>query len=412
MARRNMVRIVAAIPFVAAMPAAAGDDIGNQTLGLVEAATAGRPVVEVRPRYNRIEEEGYDETTTGWTYRLRLGWRTAAWQGWRATLEGIHTGSADKNFNDDPGQIVSSPYPLLPDPRYTGVNQAHVEYAGDSGARLRIGRQVVRLENQRWVSDNDFRQIPQVFEGVHAWYDGLERTQLEAGYFTRVRTTSGVTNDLRLGILRAAWNPRPDHVLSAYGVFHDQPQNGAFTGFADNSYRVVGARAEGTFSRPAWGLGIPYLAEIAHQDAYAGGDPRIDARYWRLGAGLASASWTVRYDEELRGSNGGQYGLQAPLTDFYGFNGWTLHFFNVPRQGLHDRWLTARLGVERVTLYGEAHRFRSDYGHEDLGRELDLGVTVDLWHDITARLQHARYDAQSGALGDTRKTWFTLSWTF
>jgi hypothetical protein len=294
------------------------------------------------------------------------------------------------------------------------MNQAHVEHAGSGGLRLRLGRQVVRFENQRWVSDNDFRQVPQVFDGVRAWYDGFERTQLEGGYFTRVRTTSGITNDLRLGLVRAAWNPLPGHVLGAYAVFHDQPQNGAFTGFANNSYRIVGARVEGAFSlsSSAAGLQVPYLVEIAHQDPYAGGDSRIDARYWRAGLGLSTPAWTARYDEELRGSNQGQYGLQAPLTDFYAFNGWTLNFYNAPRSGLHDRWLTARLAIDRVTLYGEAHRFRSDHGDADLGRELDVGITVDLWRDIVVRLQHARYDAPPATVGDIRKTWLTFSWTY
>lgn len=392
-------------------PLARADDF----MSLEQSIALGRFTLELRPRYNEITESEYPLKTEGGTIRMVAGYRTGAWRGWRANVELIHTDRiGPQHFNDNGADFGTSPYPLLPDPSYTGPNQVNIEYAGDGGLRLKLGRQLVRFGNQRWVSDNDFRQVPQVFDGVRAWYDGFERTQLEGGYFTRVRTTSGITNDLKLGLVRAAWNPLPDHVLGAYAVFHDQPQNGAFTGFANNSYRIVGARAEGAFplSRYAAALQVPYLLEIAHQDPYAGGDARIDARYWRAGLGLSTPAWTVRYDEELRGSNQGQYGLQAPLTDFYAFNGWTLNFYNAPRTGLHDRWLTARLAIDRVTLYGEAHQFRSDHGDADLGRELDVGVTVDLWRDIVVRLQHARYDAPPATVGDIRKTWLTFSWTY
>lgn len=411
MIRRSMGTIVAVIPWLAPGLAAAQGDIRNNSWSGLEALTRGQLFGELRPRYNRIIEEADEDVTRGGTYRARLGWRTAPWAGWRATIEGIHTDHFDKHFNDDPGLLATSAYPLLPDPRYTGVNQAHVEYAGDDGLRVRAGRQVVRLENSRFVSDNDFRQIPQVFDGVHARYDGFERVQLEAGYFTRVRTTSGVTNALKLATLRAAWNPWPDHVVSTYAVFHQQPRNGAFTGFEDNSYRVLGARIEGAF-RTGAGLDVPYVLEGAHQDKYAGGDARIDARYWRAGAGLAQARWTVRYDHEVKGSNRGVFGLETPLTDFYAFNGWTLNFFNTPRAGLVDRWLTGRYAVGPVTFYGEAHRFHADFGGAGLGRENDFGLTVDLGHDATLRLQHARYDSPPGATADIRKTWATLSWNF
>lgn len=411
MMRGSMGTIVAVIPLLAPVVAAAQGVIRNNSWDAIDALGRGQVFGELRPRYNRIAEEGEEEVTRGGTYRARLGWRTAPWSGWRATIEGIHTDDFDKHFNDDPARIATSTYPLLPDPHYTGVNQAHVEYSGFDGLRLRAGRQLVRLENSRWVSDNDFRQIPQAFDGVHARHDGFERVQLEAGYYARVRTTSGTTKALRLATLRAAWNPWPDHVTSVYGVFHDQPRNGAFLGFADNSYRVLGARLEGAF-RVAPAFQVPYLLEGARQDRYAGGDSRIDARYWRAGAGLSQARWTVRCDQEVKGSNHGVFGVENPLTDFYAFNGWTLNFFNTPRAGLVDRWLTGRLAFGPATLYGEAHRFRADFGGADLGRENDLGLTVDLGHDANLRLQHARFDSPPGAAADIRKTWVTLSWNF
>lgn len=373
---------------------------------------AGRAILELRPRYNHIEESNKPETTEGVTVRAIAGWRTAPWHGWRLTLEAIHADHlGSKRFNDDPAQLATSPYPLLPDPRHTGVNQAHVE--GALGAlRLRAGRQVLRFDNQRWVSDNGFRQVPQLFDGATASFDAFDNAVVTAGHYRRIRTTSGDTARLRLTVAHAAWNPAAGHSLAAYGYFHDQPQNGAFTGLANNSYRVIGARAEGEIANVG-GFALPYLLEAARQRPYAGGDDRIEADYWRAGAGAGGSNWTVRFDYEVKGSNRGLYGLQMPLTDFYAFNGWTLHFFNTPREGLRDRWVTARLAVGAFTLYAEAHRFRTDHRRLEFGREEDLSVTWRATPDIDVRLQHARYDPGADGTGArVRKTWLTLTYHY
>jgi hypothetical protein len=380
---------------------------------ILTAIANGRPVIELRPRYNWLDESNFSESAQGGTLRTVLGWVTAPYYGVRVRLEAMnasHFGS--NNFNDDPSQIGTSPYPLLPDPRYSGVNQAYAEYASDSGFRMKLGRQIVHLDNQRWVSDNDFRQIPQLFEGVAASYEGLESTALEAGYYTKVRSTSGDTSDLRLTTLRAAWNPLEGHSIAAYAVLHDQAANGAFTGFADNSYRVIGIKAEG--AARYGGIDIPYIAEYGQERPYANGDSRIDANYWRIGAGASTQRWTARYDYEVKGSNGGQFGVEMPLTDFYRYNGWTLTFFNTPRQGLHDQWLTVRWAIiDPLTFYGESHRFRSDFAGLDFGRENDAGLTWSIMEGLDLRLQYARYDPGSGTANPSiRKTWLTLNYTY
>jgi len=175
---------------------------------------------------------------------------------------------------------------------------------------------------------------------------------------------------------------------------------------------VVGVKAEGAM-RASGTIDFPYIAEYAQQRPYADGNSRIDVDYSRVGAGIAGANWTLRLDQEVKGSNAGTYGLQMPLTDFYAFNGWTLHFFNTPRQGLRDRWATLRYALGPVTLYGEAHRFRSDYGGVDFGRETDIGVTYVFNEKIVARLQHARYDPGAGTPDPgIRKTWLTISFAY
>jgi hypothetical protein len=402
---------IAGAALILATPPAAGQD-APAAFSVDDSLLKGRFTLELRPRYNRIDESDKPERTEGGTGRALAGWRSAPYDGARITIEGILAYHLGGQFNDDGAQFAASPYPLLPDPRYKGVNQAHLEYSGIDALRLRAGRQVVRMDNQRWISDNNFRQIPQVFDGALGSYAVFAGADLSAGYFGRVRNTSGMTQDLRLTVLHAAWNPVPGHSIAAYGYFHDQAQNGAFTGFANSSYRVTGVRAEGSVARGG-AFDFPYEIEYAAQRPYAGGDYRIDARYWRAGAGAAWRQSVVRFDYEVKGSNAGLYGVQMPLTDFYAFNGWTLHFFNTPRQGLRDGWVTLRQAFDAFTFYAEAHRFRSDYGGIGFGRELDAGITYAWNESLTLRLQHARYDPGAGTPDPSiRKTWLTLTYSY
>ena len=387
----------------------------QEGFGIADSIARGRFTLELRPRYNRIDESDKPQRTEGGTVRLTAGFESAPLQMTRVIVEGIHANQVDPHFNDNPANINSSPYPLLPDPRYTGFNRVYIEYQGLQDTRIRAGRQRVRLDNQRWISDNDFRQIPQLFDGVETVHTGLANTELYGAYFGRVRNTSGVANELDLTLLHAAWNPLPGQYVSAYGYFHDQPQNGAFTGFANNSYRVIGVRWVG--SAAPWlgwsAVDVPFEAEFATQRPHAGGDARIDANYWRVGAGIAWRETVARFDYEVKESNNGVYGVQMPLTDFYAFNGWTLHFYNTPREGLRDGWATLRQGWREFTLFAEYHRFRSDFGAIGFGRELDAGLSYAWNENTTLRFQHARYDP-GAATSDARirKTWITFTWKY
>src|SRR3954470_21641456 len=165
MARWVNVAILALLPLASAWAQSPDGDNGNNPFRLEDAIAAGRFTLELRPRYNRIEESNEEEVARGGTVRAVAGWRMAPFRGFRAVVEAIHTDTFAKEFNDDPSRIGTSEYPLLPDPRYTGLNEAYIDYAAEA-LGLRAGRQQVRLDNQRWVSDNDFRQIPQLFDGV------------------------------------------------------------------------------------------------------------------------------------------------------------------------------------------------------------------------------------------------------
>lgn len=403
-------------PLASGAAAAQAVDTGdsNPPLRLSEALTSGSLLLELRPRFNLITETAKPETTEVTTVRALIGWRSAPVRDVRLTAQAILTGIVGpKRLNDDPRRFASSPYPLLPDPARQGINQLHLDYSGFDATKIRIGRQILELDDERFISDVDFRQTPQVFDGVTVNSQHLANAELTVGHYWRLRSVLGAASPLRLTIAHGAWNPAPGQSLVAYGYWHDNAATGAQTGFASNAQRIVGLRAEGELRLPAR-LRASYLGEAAWQRAIGGGDARVAARYYRLGAGIGNDVWTLRADHEEKGSRRGDYGFQTPLTDFYAFNGWALQFTTTPRSGLRDSWLTLRSNFAAVEARLEYHRFRSAWGAFDFGDEWDGSIAYQLRPDTVARLQLARYRAgrDTPEQNSVNKTWLTLTYRY
>jgi Alginate export len=384
-----------------------------------DAITGGRLLLELRPRYADIWDAGLNERGHAWTLRSTVGWQTAMFDDFQAVVEGIHTDLADvHHISIDASQYGASPYPLLPDPRETDTNRVYLDYSGLPDTRLRLGKQPVRLDNERFFSDVDFRQTPMLFNGLTVVNDSLPDTDVYAALLNRIRTVFATQARTRIWLLRVAYSPAQDQSIAAYGYGLNQPQDGNDTWLSDNSHEVFGLRAEGVV-RIGAGLDALYTAEAAHQRHYAGGDPLIEANYWRLGAGLVwprLADFGVRVDREVKTSNQGQYGFQMPFEDTYAFNGWALQFTTTPPTGLRDSWLSLRAQPGRFALVAEAHHFTATYGGSDYGNELDLRGAYAVTNSLTLKLQHARFHG-GGSGGwvdfyDVTKTWLTLTYDY
>jgi hypothetical protein len=399
-----------------------GSDLAAQQVqvdSLADAVTDGRLSLELRPRYADIWEADSNERGHAWTMRSIVGWQTATFDDFRAVVAGIHTDVVDAHhISTNAPQYGDSQYPLLPDPRETDTNRTYLDYLGLPETRVRLGKQPIRLDNERFFSDVDFRQTPMLFNGLTVVNNSLPDTDVYAALLNRIRTVFATQARTRIWLLRLAYSPGQDQSIAAYGYGLNQPQDGTDTWLSDNSHQVFGLRAEGVVPT-ALGFDVLYTAEAAHQRHYAGGDPLIEANYWRLGGGMVwprLAGLGVRVDREVKTSNGGQYGFQTPYEDTYAFNGWALQFTTTPPTGLRDSWLSLRAQPGRFALVAEAHHFVATYGGSDYGNELDLRVAYAVTNSLTLKLQHARFHGgQPGGwveFYDVTKTWLSLTYDY
>ena len=134
-------------------------------LRLSAALVDGSPLLELRPDTTSSPRP---QRRSALTRRPCVRW----WAGvrhrhdLRLTAQAITGIVGPHRLNDDPRRSASSPYPLLPEPARQGVNEFHVEYRGFDTAKLRLGRQILKLDDERFISDVDFRQTPQPFDGL------------------------------------------------------------------------------------------------------------------------------------------------------------------------------------------------------------------------------------------------------
>jgi hypothetical protein len=405
-------------------------------LTLGEALRDGTPILVLRPRFTWVDQAGQPQNTQWGSLRTQLGWKTLEYRGFRLTAEVIDTTRFDSQniieYTNSPGYTNGSPvygapggpsiyapygpgyYPRVADPQQFDINRLYLDYVGLPHTRVRAGRQPVRLDNQRFIGDYDFGQMPQLLDGVSVTTEGVPRTKLTYGYFWRVRNAYAVQWATSINAGSVSYDVVPVKLtLGAYGVFQNQARTGSVTGFADNSNSILGARAHGIYGLPRE-IDLEYLAEAAQQRSFAGGDPRIHAYHYRLGGGLAIKQGFARLAWEKLSSNSGQYGFQTPLGSTQMFTGRVDIFATTPLAGLED--LRASLGAQvwKMAARLDYHQFQTDFNKRDLGHEWDFALDLTITSQLSASVVYGDYHAGAPQTGfhDTQKCWLTVAFVY
>lgn len=387
----------------------------GDSASLFEAATGGKLLLNLRPRYEHVEQDGRQYDANALTLRTLLGWQTGTYRGFGATAQLIDVGRANDNYNDTKNGRTQ--FPVVADPDNTDINQIYLDYTGLSDTRLRLGKQSIKLDNVRFVGNVEFRQIMQLFTGITVENKSLPGTTLFGAHLERLKNIFGDQKEVTIELLNAAYQWSPGNNLVGYGYFHDQAVTASATGFADSSNQILGLRADGAYPLNDK-LKLLYTAEYAVQSDYADGDPRIEADYIRGGAGLSWAAFFARVDYEVLSSKDGVYGFQTPLGTNHLFQGWADQFLTTPPQGIRDTYLTVGGSIMKAKWLAEYHDFESDFGSINYGQEIDFGVTYPLRKGLVGKVEYASFREDdvltpvAARKRDTDKLWLTLIYNF
>ncbi len=394
-----------------------------------EALTGGKTTANIQYRYENVDQPS---PTTGArlndakasTIRLRLGYETAEYMGFGGLVQIEHI-SANDAYNSRVNGRTN--YSVVADAKVTEINQAYLSYSGIPQTRVKFGRQLIRLDNDRWVGNVVWRQNHQTYDGVTAVNRSLPDTTLTAAFITNAnRVFSDASRDngtgallgnhaMRTTLLNANYKGLGFAELVGYGYFLDYDPSALAFG-RNNSTKTIGARMKGT--APMGDNKLLYSAEYANQSNYKdnnwnGGNYNVRYTLLEGGVDLKAAQFKLGY--ELLSGNGKQ-SLSTPLATLFAFNGWADVFLVTPVNGLQDVYANARTTVAGIVIGADYHDFRSDHGDFKYGTEWDLIASKQINKTYSVGTRYASFKADNNSAAavaatscttcfDTRKFW-------
>ena len=358
-------------------------------------------ILDLRYRVETVDQDAFGEDALASTLRTQVGFKTARLSGFSFLVE-VEDVSAIGNDEYNSTTNSQTNFPLVVDPEDTEVNQAYVEFQR-SANRLRLGRQVVTLDNQRFFGDVGFRQNQQSYDALMWMNTVLPSHRFIYGYMDAARRFLSDDNpvgdlDMNSHVFNYKYTFTNENTLTLYAYLIDM-EPAVVTG---RSHRNLGLRYSGSVGR---GIKWLYSLEYTDQAPHADGLDTNDADYIAVEiAPRFRNQWILRGGyEQLSGD--GVYGFQTPFGTNHKFNGFADIFAaNTPATGLRDTYLKLNGPVYGNQLTVAFHNFKSDVGSIDYGTEIDFVLTRRFLDHYSLGVAFSSYDADQFAT-DTNKFW-------
>ncbi|NNF40295.1 MAG: alginate export family protein [Woeseiaceae bacterium] len=375
---------------------------------IASAITSGDTSIDLRYRYEFVDQDALPDDANASTLRLRLNYQTGDWQSWSGFVEFdqvIEVLVDDFNSGSGTSGPNRSQYPVVADPDGADLNQLYFQYAPHEQLQARIGRQRILLDDQRFVGGVGWRQNEQTYDALSVQYTGFEKTKLSYSYVANANRIFGAEvpagdHDQDTHLLNASVELQEDWTVVGYAYLIDNDDAPAF------STNTIGGRLNGAF---ALGEGkAAVLAEIARQSDAGNATANFDADYFRVQGTWTLDALSLGLGFESLGSDNGE-GFRTPLATLHAFNGWADQFLGTPGTGLDDLYVKAAYQRKPWNFQLAYHDFSAQSGGGDYGSEIDLSAGRAFAGRYKLLLKLALFDADSPAFTDTTKAWLMLA---
>src|SRR6266849_3967691 len=125
---------------------------------LTDAAAASKPIVDVRLRYEDVEQVPLPIDAVALTLRARLGVETGNAWGTALLVEGNFLTPLIADYRKDNAVAVNTKYPVVADPRDHAINRLQLTNTSLPETAITLGRQRINLDDQRFVGNVGWRQ--------------------------------------------------------------------------------------------------------------------------------------------------------------------------------------------------------------------------------------------------------------
>lgn len=401
------------LPLVFLVALIASPALGENLGALVGGGKAG---MEIRYRFETVEQDDKPSTAEANTLRLRLNLATGIVNGFSGFVELDHVEAlGDPHYDDTRNGLVR--YPVVADPQGTDLNQAWVQFAGAKETLVRVGRQRVAFDNERFISVVGWRQNEQTFDSLRIESRALSGAVMNYDYVDKVNRVFGPDTGLPpetlasdSHLLNMKLTSLPVGMLAIYGYLLD------FRNAPQLSCDTLGARYDGDHPigekiRLSWAL------EYAVQEEAGENAAEIDARYELIELRLQARSIGITAGREVLSGESGAFtatanpAFQTPLATPHKFQGWADKFTTTPSAGIEDLYFG--LNVQLADWNGQVvwHDFSAEAAALDYGSEWNFSVSRKFMDRYELLMKYADYAAE-GLFADTRKFWVQLGAAF
>jgi hypothetical protein len=382
----------------------ASADLGSD---ITNALKDGKAYGDFRLRFESVDSEAANKNKAdALTLRSRLGYKTGDVSGVSAVIEFEDSrvvGGVD-DYNDTNGHNGS--HEVVADPETTELDQGFIQFKNDM-VTAKVGRQVITMDNHRFVGHVGWRQDRQTFNAASVKLTPVKGLSVDYAYLAKRNRIFGEEKDVdsKDHLFNVGYKT-PFGKASAYAYLLEVDQA------TDNAIDTYGVRFSGK-TEVSKDLKALYTAEYAKQDAELGAS-EADADYINLEAGASFSGVTAKLGYEMLGSDSGTYAFSTPLATLHKFNGWADQFLGTPTQGLVDISATVSgklAGVKLVAAYHEYEADESTATVDDLGSEINLLAAKKFSDNYSAGVKYAAYSA-GDIKADTNKAWVWVSAKF
>ncbi len=354
-----------------------------------EDAKYGQFKFDLRYRFEMsdVANNGRD-TAYANTLRLRLGYLTPEYQGLQGYVE--YEGnlamqddyfSPKSHWQGDPGREV------IADPQTSELNQLWVSYKGLPDTEIKAGRQVINLDDQRFVGAVSWRQMEQTFDSGLITNTSIENLTLKVAYIGQVQNIWSQLEAVQLPFANMNYKVKDLATINVYGFWLSDYNEGQ-TGRSAQTYGLSAAGSPKITEH----IKLHYRAEYSFQTNLANNPNSFTLGRYSLMGGASFMGVTLKGAVEELGANGTQ-AFQTPFGTNHLFQGWADLFLVTPKDGVRD--INATLGGK---LFGTKlafvyHDFQSVTNSIDYGNEYDFVISKKFGKHYKILTSYAYYDA-------------------
>jgi hypothetical protein len=390
-------------------PAAAAASVDT----ISDAIGAGKLILELRPRFEDVDQSNFTRNASALTLRTHLGWETGAWNGFSALVEMSdvsHIGAEHYNTTVN-GKTL---YPTIADPDQVRLNRAQMKWAPSKNFSVTLGRQRITLDDQRFIGDVNWRQNEQTFDAarVDGAYGPLQGTYIYIGHVNRV---FGDTLD---------WQSQSHIANLSYTLAAPLKLTGFYYAL-DFTTPTAAAKAASTATTGAKLSGklqispvlFTYAATYARQTNYGVNTKHFGLDYWEGDLAGTYNILTLKAEYESLAGDGIQ-GFATPLATIHPLDGWDDVFLTTPVKGLVDTSgsVIIKPPVKLKYFFNDEftvryHDFQTEQTSQSLGSEWDLQDTASITKRLSVLVKFADYRGVVGTPSRT-KVWFGFDYNY